>query len=534
MLVRYRTWLAATALALLALPVLLPLFGLLFSWWPTARVDSALWQHLRSFVLPEALRQTGWLLIGTLLFSGLLGGTLGFVQARYRYPGHALVDALLYAPFAFPIYVTAYIWVGGTDYSSELNQLYQHYFGAERTMPNVSGIAGGIWVFGLSLFPYVFGLVRNASAQIGDNLVASAKLAGLNRVQTLRQLIWPLLRPSFALGLSLVAMETIADFGAASFLGLDTLTTTVYKSWYGLQSLTTASQLASLMVIAVLSLIWLEQISRAKLKTHGSQTASSKHLAGKMLVIWYLTILIVVSISFLLPLLQLLRWAWLAFKGSVSTEWAGIVTALKISGLLAIGAAIVIVGVGLLAASFERQLLHRRHHRLASALTVPLGMGYAMPGTILAIALLLQFQHWGHWGEQLSVGLGVLLIAYLARFARLGFAPFSARLQQISPNLSASAKVAGLNSRQRMLKLYLPLLTPTAISALIMVMVEVLKELPATLVLRPLGWDTLAIRVYNYTSEGLWQQAALPALVLVLAGCIPTLLAIFANRKQTH
>ncbi len=289
-------------LLLLAL-VLTPLAWLAASWL-SARTPELIdtWQHLRTYVLPNAVWQTVLLSFGVSFWVAMIGGVSGWIQARYDYRGRALIDVLLLAPLALPSYVVAFVFVGSRDSTSVLSQIVGNH------VPAVQGVAWACLVFGLCLYPYVYLLVRSSARNIGASLLESAQLFGTRHF--FWTLIVPLLRPAFVLGICLSVMETLADFGAASILGLDTLTTSVYKTWYSLFNLTAAAQLSSLLVLAVLLLIWMEAKARTKLR-HGVQgslprlTASASEAA--LIWMWYVPLLF---FALMLPLLQLLSWTW--------------------------------------------------------------------------------------------------------------------------------------------------------------------------------------------------------------------------------
>jgi iron(III) transport system permease protein len=507
------------ALLLLAAPVLLPLIWLCLSW----QYKGELWPHLGRYVLPQAALQTGQMLLGVAFFSAVLGVGAALLQARFDYPGRKLLDVALLLPLALPSYVVAFIWVGCGSFGTPLYYAWRALFGADAQAPAARGVWGGIWVFSLCLYPYVFLIVRAACRGVPQSLIDAARLLKLNPRQRLTRLYWPLLRPALVLGLCLVLMETLADFGAASLLGIETLTTSVYKAWYSLQSLQTAAQLASLGVVAVLLLLMLEHRSRARLRQSLPQGGALPRVPLRGAYRWLAPCVLfgLVALSFILPVLQLLLWAGARWHTDMAASAADLEAALFASAKLAGLAAACVTVLGLSFALLERA---SPHDPGLARWALPFGLGYAVPGTVLAVALLLTLSSLGAPGQWLLAGIGALLLAYVARFARMGASPATARLAQVSQNLPDAARTLGLKPWQRLRYLYLPLLGGSVVNALLLVFVEVLKELPATLVLRPLGWDTLAIKVYGYTSEGLWQQAATPALILVAAGVVAVVL----------
>jgi iron(III) transport system permease protein len=492
------------ALLLLSLPVLVPILWLVLAW----ADEGQAWPHLRTYVLPDAIAQTCICLIGVALLTALLGGGLGWIQARYEFPFRKVLDTLLILPLALPGFVVAFVWVG---------------LGQKLSL-NVQGPVWAILVYSSCLFPYVFVLARQSAASLNANLTDSLTLFGLNVWQRLTLLYGPMLLPALRLGVLLALMETLADFGAANVLGLQTLTTSVYKTWFGLQDLRSATQLASLCALLMLGLLALE--ARALRKRTDSTTAGRawvrKEANGAMRWILPLASLSVVGLSLILPVAQLAIWAW----NAGSSSWPYWFASLRNSLTLSLVGSVIVIAFGLCFALLERQQV--RDVRLQKW-TLYYGLGYGIAGTVLAVAMLLSASALGVLGKVLMASPLLLVLAYWARFARLGASPFIERLAQLSPNLSDAARIHGLGAWARFRTLYLPTLSPIAASALLLVFVEILKELPATLVLRPIGWDTLAVKIYGYASEGLWQLAAMPSLVLVaISGG-----AIVLLRKQT-
>jgi iron(III) transport system permease protein len=338
-------------------------------------------------------------------------------------------------------------------------------------------------------------------------------------------------RPAIGAGVALALMETLADFGAVSVFNFDTFTTAIYKTWYGFFSLSSAAQLASLLLLAVMILLYGEHRARgasrpsnerprvkALYHLHGIKAAAATTWCG-----------LVFACAFVVPLLQLVVWVWQRGRFDLDERYAGLILhTLYLGGI----AALVTVCVAMILV-FARRFAPTRAIR--SGISVA-NIGYALPGSVLAVSIMLAFSYldrewvvplssWlGGTGRPLLLGsLGALVLAYLVRFIAVAYGPLENSLSRIRPSLPEAARSLGVSGPRLFFRIYLPLLIPGTLSAALLVFVDVLKEMPATLLMRPFGWDTLAVRIFEMTSEGEWARAALPALTLVMVGLLPVI-----------
>ncbi len=501
----------------LALPLLLPVLWLASAF---AQPQPEVWAHLLQYVLPAALRNTLMLLALLAVFTLVPGVGFAWASARFEWPGRRIFDWALVLPMALPGYVVAFVYVGLSDYAGPLQTAWRQLGGAPASFPELRSVPGAALVLAAVLYPYIFLTARAAFLRQGSAAMDAARSLGLGPWRAFFRAALPMARPAWMAGLSLVLLEAIADFGAVSLLGVDTLTTAVYKTWFGLYSLPAAAQLAFGTVAVVACVLVVEQWGRGRGRHAGRQlTPPPRHRLHGWRG-WTLSGLAAttVTLGFVVPVLQLVAWSWQS-RGALPQMGAAAAN----TALLAVLAAVTVLVLSLLFALLLRRSGGDRGVRAAGFAA---GLGYAVPGTVLAVGamwLLLAAERSLPWlgGWALSSSLLGLLLALSARFLRIGHEATQAAFQTLRPSLLESARLLGVPWHQRLRRIALPLLRPGLVAALLLVLVETVKELPATLMLRPFGWDTLAVKIYGYTSEGLWAQAAWPALRLCAVGLLP-------------
>ncbi|MFN3844014.1 MAG: ABC transporter permease [Rehaibacterium terrae] len=509
---RYAAW-------LLALPLLMPAAFLAAGF---ADIDTALWAHLSRHLLPQALANT--LTLAVLLAAFVLVPGLGFawVSARYDYPGRRVLDWALVLPLAIPGYVVAFVYVGLLDYAGPVQSAWRAWFGATASLPNGRGVVGAALMLALVLYPYVYLLARAAFVRQGSVAMDAARSLGHGPLAAFFRGVLPLTRPAWVAGLTLAVLEALADFGAVSLLGVDTLTTTIYRAWFGLYSLPTAAQLAFGLLALVALVLLLERLARGRARYAERSLRPQPRRPLRGWRGWTVALLAtgVVLLGFAVPLWRLATWAWSA-RGGLPVVGPAALNTLALGAL----ATLLVLALALLFALLARRAPGDRGVAAASFIV---NLGYAVPGTVLAVGAmvwLVRVEGWlaGLTGAQwaLSSSLLAVLFALSARFLRVGHGAVESAFATLRPSLLETARSLAVPAWRRFTGIVLPLLRPGLVAGALLVLVEVMKELPATLMLRPFGWDTLAIRIYAYAAEGLWMEAAWPALLLSLVGLLP-------------
>ena len=499
-----------------------------------------IWAHLREFVLPIVLKNTVILMLGVGTGVVLIGVSLAWLTAVCDFPGRRFFAWSLMLPLAMPAYVLAFVQVGLLDFTGPVQSLLREWLGSARWFPPIRSTGGVVLVLTLAFYPYVYLLARNAFMTQGMRAIEAAQALGYTRWQAFWKVALPMARPWIAGGLTLALMETLADFGSVSIFSFDTFTTAIYKAWFALFNLPAASQLASLLVLFVLVLAAADQRLR-----HNRRYAAKHFSPGRIRLTggtrWGATCFcaVILAIAFVIPVIQLCVWAGDAWRTDLDSRFpAFLMRSLWLAGL----AALLVATLGLLLSAI------RQHHRdgLTQLIVRMATLGYAIPGTVLAVGVFIPIA----WldgrvadlaslfgmdlGPILKGSLVVMLLALAARFLAVAFEPIDAAMQRITRSQTDAVRSLGLSPRQALWRFQVPMVRGGLLTAMLIVFVDVMKEMPITLMTRPFGWDTLAVRVFEMTSEGMWERAALPSLAIVLAGLLPVILLVRKSESGVH
>ncbi|MDO4697144.1 MAG: iron ABC transporter permease [Pasteurellaceae bacterium] len=497
--------------------------------------------HLWETMLGTYVINSILLVVGTVALSLFFALPSAWIVANYRFFGQKTLQWLLCLPLAMPAYLIAYLYTDLLDYSGSFQEMLRHLFGWQTPhdywFPKIRTLYGACFVLALVLYPYLFLLVRVALLEQSENLNHSAKMLGASRFQLFRRVTLPMIRPAIAVGIALIAMETLGDFGTVSYFAVPTLTTAIYDSWLGFHDLGTASRISIVMLLFIFLFISLEQYSRRKQKNYQrgyEKKTSFKALKGWKLVLAQLWCWGLLALAFFIPLGRLLYWAYDYFEQSWNLDFVQYaVNSLKVS----IIASVVTVAVALLLhfayRLSQQQPFWQKSTRLALQVS---SLGYAIPGTVLAIGLLSPLTFADHRlhallkslelspvGLIFSGSLFALVLAYTIRFLAMAIGSLDACLGRVPPSLDMASQTMGKSGFGMLRKIHIPLISKGMITAGLMVFIESMKELNASLLLRPFNFDTLATHVFTFTSDEQLERAALPAIVLVLVGLIPVI-----------
>lgn len=503
------------------------------SWRAPAR---DVWAHLWQTQLTELIANTLVLVAGVAAGTLLLGAGLAWLVVGYRFPGRDLFEWALILPLAMPAYVIGFAFLGLFDFAGPVQSALRAWVGPAARLPDLPSGAGVTIVMTLVFYPYVYLLARAAFNEHGRATLETARSLGRSRLRAFVEVVLPMARPSLIAGAALATMEALADFGTVSIFGYRTLTDGIYRVWTGMFDRVAATQLASLLLGFALSLLVLERALRGRRRFHESQSrgpAAAARLHGWRAAVAAGACAAVLTVAFVLPVGQLMLWA-----GALLLRWrigADFVALVSSTVLLAGTAAATICALALVLA-YAGRLHPSPLARLAAQFSA---MGYALPGAVIAVGVLEPIA-WidrglgtaGVWllGRDVSLLLTgsalAVLFAYAVRFLAVSLQTIEASLVRIPPSFDEAARSLGAGVGSTLLRVHLPLMRGGVLTALVLVWVETMKELPATLLLRPLGLKTLAIEVWERTSESMWAEAALPALAIVAAGLLPVFIAV--------
>lgn len=524
----WRLGLIVTAV-LIAMPVLVVAASLL-------QPFSSVWQHLIDTVLVDYISNSLLLMLGVGCGTFILGVSSAWITAMCDFPGRRFFSWALLLPMAMPAYIIAYTYTGLLDYSGPVQALLRDSYGwgyGDYWFPDIRSLGGAIGMFSLVLYPYVYLLVRTALIEQSTAVLEASRSLGRTPWQTFIHVALPVSRPAIAAGISLALMETLADYGTVDYFGISTFTTGIFRTWFGLGDQSAAAQLASFLLLFVFILFVLERVSRRRMQFHHRALRSSvKRLAlsrGQKILCFALVSSIVL-LGFVVPALQLLVWTLENWRENINTDFFSLAAN---SFFLATAASVCCLFVAIFLA-YGKRLFPRPVE--VSAVRIA-GMGYAVPGTVVAVGVLIPMAWLDNsiddfmraqfdisTGLLLSGTLAALIFAYVVRFLSVSLQSVEAGLLRIGSNLDESARSLGYTPFAVLKRIHMPLLSGSIFTALLLVFVDVLKELPATLILRPFNFNTLAVRTYELASDERLADAATPALAVVLIGLLPVIL----------
>lgn len=534
-------WLVGAAL--IGLAVLAPVLTLI-GW--ALGGDLSHWQHLAAYVLPQALVNTAALLVGVGVLVTLLGTGSAWLVTAYEFPSRRALTWALLLPLAVPTYIIAFAYLDLLHPIGPIQSAIRALLGYDSPrqfrLPDLRSIHGAIFVLGFVLYPYVYLSTRVMFMTQAASLLEAARTLGAGRYAVFARVALPLARPAIVVGLSLALLETLNDIGASEFLGVQTLTVSVYTTWVTRSDLAGAAQIALTMLALVIGLILLERHGRKRQRyanTQRMRPMQPHRLRGAAAALAAVLGWIPVLIGFIAPALYLLAETYkrLHLVGGVSRQ---LLDGLGNTLIVAFSATVVTLVCGLVVAWAGRALRESADFNPGRACARAASLGYAVPGTVLAIGLLTPFvwidsavaKVFGGNGLFLMGSMAALVCAYAIRFLAVSTGALEAGLARIPPSLEQASRLLGESAAGTLRRVHLPLLRPALAASALLVFVDAMKELPATLLLRPMNFDTLATWLYAEAARGTYEEGAVAALAIVLAGLLPVILLARTNLKM--
>ncbi len=534
-----RVWIpGGVAIASIVIAPLLAILWLAF--FPAENI----WPHLLSTILPRHTWNTILLMLGNGLAVFLIGTTTAWLVASCEFPGRRVFEWALLLPLAAPAYIVAFVYTDILEFAGPVQGLLRDIFGWQTKrdywFPEIRSMGGAIFVMSFVLYPYVYLLARASFMEQSESVREASRILGHGRWRTFRSVSLPLARPAIVVGVTLALMETLADFGTVDFFAVNTLTRSVFDVWLHMGNAGGAAQIAVAMLAFVVILIYFERLGRRGRRFHN---VSSRHVSPKRLPLngvkrWvaFVVCALPILVGFIIPGGVLARHAIVFFDRSWNDEFLALIgNSLMLAALAATGAIIVAVFL-----AYGRRLSGPGFGILARLSL----LGYAVPGAVLAVGILIPLARFDNaldalmreWfgvstGLLLSGTIFALVFAYVVRFLAVAYGAVEASLGNIQPTMDMAARSLGASPGRTLWRIHLPLIRGSLLAGATIVFVDTMKELPATLILRPFNFDTLATHVYQFASDELLEQSALAALTIVLAGVLPVILLSRAMRS---
>ena len=525
-------WLGGMAW-LVGLLVALPVLSVVSNVLSTGSSDT--WAYLASTVLPDYLWSTLWLCLGVGCGTASMGVGAAWLVTRYDFPLRSTMEWALVLPLAVPGYVMAYTYTDLLQYVGPVQTALREAFGWSRAdywFPDVRSLSGAVLLFSLVLYPYVYMLARTAFMERAGGMLEVGRSMGLGPWRSFWRVSLPLARPAIAAGVSLALMETLADFGAVSYFGVQTFTTGIYRAWFSLGDRVAAAQLATALLSFVILVLAFERISRGRARFHDTTLRHARFMAHRLrgwrATLAVLACLIPLVAGFMLPAGILMHMAVTDGDAQFGERFIELTrNSVTVSALTAALAVALALFMGYAARIHSSSWLVRSVHRVA-------GLGYALPGTVIAVGVLIPLARIDNiltdwlvrhvdWqsGLLMTGGIAGLVYACVVRFLTPAVQSVDAGLQKITPSMDNAARSLGLTPGATLRRVHFPLLRGSLLTAVLLVFIDVMKELPATLVLRPFNFDTLATQAYTLASDERLAEASTAALAIVVVGLLP-------------
>ena len=504
------------------------------------------WTHLAATVLPDYIATTLRLTLGVGIGTMVFGVGTAWLVSAYTFPGRGILQWALILPLAMPAYVIAYVYTDWLQFAGPVQTAFRGWLGVGAPrLPDVRSEGGAILMFSLVLYPYVYLLARNAFLEQSAGMIEAGRQMGYSAWQSFVRIALPLARPGIAAGVALVLMETLADFGAVSYFGVQTFTTGIYRAWQSLGDQVAAAQLAAVLLGLVALILALERANRGRARFQSGNPGRRgypQRMHGRAAALACIACTLPVILGFLLPAALLVR---LALDEIVIGRGPRLIGLIGNSFMLATISAAVVTAAALILAYAARVTREAGPARVIRTANQVASLGYAIPGAVIAVGVLLPLGRldnliigWAkawfgmQFGLVLTGSLAALVFAYLVRFLAIALQSVESGLSRVTPSMDDAARGLGIPPLQILARVHAPMLRPSVLTAALLVFVDVMKELPASFALRPFNFDTLAIEIYNLAKDERLGEAALPSLLIVAVGLLP--LAFLSRQMKTN
>lgn len=496
----------------IVLLVLIPNFNILINIFKPASEN---WQHIKEYLLKDYVINSTILVLFTGVFSIFIGLLPAWFVTQYKFPGRDFFKWGLILPLAIPPYIGAYTYTGLLNYTGVI-QTFLRNFGVQLNQAyfDIMTIEGAIFIYTIFLFPYVYIITRSFLSKQSASLVESARTLGRSPFEIFWHVVLPISRGAIVAGVSLVLLEVLNDYGVVKYFGISTFSTAIFKTWFAMGDLNSAVKLSALLMLFVFGVLLIEKFSRGDKRFSYSNTkvrpVSRQKLSGinAYLVSGFCSLIF--SIGFLIPTLQLLHWSWLSYAEILDLEF--IVFSLNSLSVALLSSALIIIIAVIIAntARINKNIISKLYSKVAI-------LGYSIPGAVIAVGILLFFITLDNkMNISLRSSIIMLIFAYIIRFLGIGYNSVESGFDKVGDSFFEASRTLGKGITETFFKVDLPMIKPAIISGFLLVLIEVLKELPLTLILRPFNFDTLASKAFEYAGNEMIHESAVLSMIIIL------------------
>ncbi|MGE7872558.1 ABC transporter permease [Bacillus paramycoides] len=520
--------------------VLLPNFFIVISLFQKVNEN---WQHIKDYMLRDYIWNTLQLAFFTGICTIIVGVTLAWLVAAYDFPLKKLFRWMFVLPLAIPPYIAAYTYSGMLSYTGVVQRFFRNTleWKVDTSYFNIMSIQGAVFIFTITLFPYVYIITKSYLENQSASLIENARLLGKNQWQVFYQVVLPISQVAIVGGVSLVILEVLNDYGVASYFGIQTFSTAIFQTWFGMYDVDSAVRLAAILMVGVITFLFIEKLLRNR-KKFNATTSKTKALTPIRLKGWKGLLalsycVLIFSFSFAIPFIQMISWALLTYESVLQTQFIELI---KNTLFVALLATTIIIVLSIMIANVCRV----QKNSFSNVLTRFVSIGYSIPGAVLAIGVLTLFisvdkglstlYEWVGTDRKLVLSLSIVMVifAYVIRYLAIGFNSIEAGFEKMGTKYYEASRMLGFGMTKTFIKVDLPLMKGTIISGFILTFVDIMKELPLTLILRPFNFDTLATKTYQFASDERIQEASISALIIVLISMVSVYIFYRLEKKE--